>query len=102
MELAGPENNCARRLSKLRRATRRMDTHLEVVNALLASGANVNAQTNHGATALMIASYSGRADVVRALLTAKADAGLKAEDGETALSLATKRAFTDVISILRR
>ena len=44
------------------------------VRTLLANGADVNAKTSKGETALMLASAKGHLDVVKALLAAKADA----------------------------
>ena len=59
--------------------------HLDVVQALLAKGADVNAKDNDGATALMLASQNGHLDVVQALLAKGADVNAKANDGVTAL-----------------
>ena len=47
------------------------------VQALIAGGANVNATTAEGATALIIASKNGHAAIVRSLLDAKADVNAK-------------------------
>ena len=54
---------------------------------LLKAGAEVNAQTNSGNTALMYASY-GDIDLVRALLDAGADISIANDDGETPLIVA--------------
>jgi uncharacterized protein len=47
--------------------------HVDVVQALLAKGAEVNAKNNNGATALIWASIQGHVDVVQALLAKGAD-----------------------------
>src|SRR5262249_23058569 len=57
-----------------------------VVEALLASGADVNAATSNGATSLMLASQAGKVDVVQALLARGAEVNTKEKvKGETAL-----------------
>ena len=61
------------------------DGHLEVVQALLAAKADVNAKAANGGTALMVASQTGHLEVVQALLAAKADVNAKAANGVTAL-----------------
>ena len=42
-----------------------MKGHLEVVNALLAKSADVNARTGSGATALILAARSGHTEICR-------------------------------------
>jgi uncharacterized protein len=66
--------------------------YLEVVRALLAARADVNAKSARGATdamieggtALMNGSQNGYLEVVRALLAANADVNAKRKDGATA------------------
>ena len=53
--------------------------HLEVVQALLAKGADVNAKENDGRTALMMASQNGHLEVVQALLAKGAEVNAKDE-----------------------
>lgn len=61
----------------------------EMVKALLAAGANVNAATRDGAiTPLMMACQSGDADVVEALLSGGASANTAKANGTTALMMA--------------
>ena len=60
--------------------------HVEVVRALLAAGADVDAADNHGYSALIWASWFGLVEVVRALLAAGADKHLAALNGDTAYS----------------
>ena len=66
--------------------------HLEVVQALLAAKADVNAKATSNVygevTALMLASDNGHLELVQALLAARADVDAKSSDGVTALYLA--------------
>jgi ankyrin repeat protein len=64
------------------------DGDANAVQVLLARGADVNAKTNNGQTALMLASGYRHLDVVQALLAAGADVNAKDSRGRTALSLA--------------
>ncbi len=57
--------------------------HLDVVQTLLAAGANVNARNDKGRTALALASEQGHLQVVQALIAAKADLNTTVP-GETA------------------
>ncbi len=57
----------------------------EIINSLIANGADVNATDEHGLTALMIASKSGNQKAVKNLLENKADIELKDDFGRTAL-----------------
>jgi ankyrin repeat protein len=59
--------------------------HLEIVRALIAAGADVNAKTSRGETALMDASDNGNPEIVQALLAAKADLNAEDEMGRTAM-----------------
>jgi hypothetical protein len=50
-----------------------MNGHLEVAKALLAKGADVNAKTNNGTTALIAATKGGHANVRDLLVKAGAN-----------------------------
>ena len=65
-----------------------LNGHLDVVRALLAAKANVNAKYSDGMTALMMASSKGNLDLVQALLAEGADVNAKTSNGVTALMLA--------------
>ena len=60
-------------------------TRLQVLELLIAKGAAVNHQDDHGATALMYAARNGDTEAVNALLRNGASVNLAENDGETAL-----------------
>jgi ankyrin repeat protein len=59
--------------------------HREVVEALLAKGADVNAKDDLGMTALILASGLGHREVVQLLLDKGADVNAMSKTGRTAL-----------------
>ena len=62
--------------------------HTEIVKALLDKGADVNAKSKDGVTALMWASQDGHTEIVKALLIDKgADVNAKSEKGWTAFDV---------------
>ena len=63
--------------------------HVDVVEALLAKGAEVDAVDNFGKTPLMGAAEVGHADIVRVLLAAGADVNARAKSGANALTWAS-------------
>ena len=65
-----------------------LENRLEVVELLIAKGANVNANDNDFRTALMYAAKEGHVDVVKALLKAEPDLTLSDGDDMTAPMLA--------------
>jgi len=62
--------------------------HTEVVNLLLSSGANANAQEAGGMTGLMFAASWGHPEIVRALLAKGASVNTQDREGRTALIFA--------------
>lgn len=56
----------------------------EKMKRLLAEGADINAKTEDGVTALIAASLNGHAEIVNALIDKGADVNAKDKDGETA------------------
>ena len=73
----------------------------EAAGALLAGGANLNAETDHGVTPLFIAAQNGREAAVRALLFAGADIERLAKGrGTTALIAAATFGHTAVVSAM--
>jgi ankyrin repeat protein len=76
--------------------------NLQVVQALLAKGADVNAKGRNATTALIAASQGGFLEVVQALLANGADVNAKDSDGTTALMMASSfnGGFLDVVQAL--
>ncbi|MCA1850747.1 MAG: ankyrin repeat domain-containing protein, partial [Acidobacteria bacterium] len=66
------------------------DGYPELIDTLIAKGANVNAQDRTGTTALMEAAANGDADTVRLLLAHGANPLLRNAGGETAFDIAAK------------
>ncbi|XP_070845232.1 KN motif and ankyrin repeat domain-containing protein 1-like [Chaetodon trifascialis] len=74
---------------------------MDMVQALLAQGAEVNLQDDEGSTALMCASEHGHADIVRLLLAQpECDANLTDSDESTALSIALEAGHNDIAVLL--
>src|SRR5450432_4264876 len=61
---------------------------IEEVKTLLQGGVNINAQIEHGYSALILAAGNGQEDVVKFLLKNGANVNLQADSKETALHLA--------------
>lgn len=74
--------------------------HPEVVQALIAAGANKEACIGYGVRPLMYAAGHGEAGVVQALLDAGADPMARNQGGRTALMMVKDRDYVDVINIL--
>lgn len=77
--------------------------HLEIVRALLAAGADVNAERRDGLTALIFASTNGYFEIVQDLLTAGADVNARTRQfSNTALKVASRNGHQDVIQLLKK
>jgi ankyrin repeat protein len=74
--------------------------NVAAVRALLERGANVNAQTADGWTALMIAAQNGHVEVVKALLDSGANVDAQNVDGWTALMAAAQSGHFEVVRAL--
>lgn len=78
--------------------------HKDIVQLLLAKGADVNAKSNSGSTALIYASMANptanQREVVQLLLANGADVNAKSEDGWTALMDASARGNLEVVQLL--
>lgn len=75
--------------------------HTAVVDYLLKRGADIDATTENGSTALFFAARYGHLEVVELLLKNKADAKIANESGETAIDWALKTGNTDIEALLR-
>ena len=74
--------------------------HTEVVRLLLGRGAEVDARTTTGYTALLLASREGYRETTDVLLAAGADVNAAAADGTTALVIATIRRHLEYAEFL--
>jgi len=74
--------------------------HTEIVQLLIAKGADVNAKDEDGFTALMNASAYRHKEVVQLLLANKADVNAKTRQGFTALSIASRNGYNDIRELL--
>jgi ankyrin repeat protein len=74
---------------------------VEIVQALLAAKANVNARQTGWQTPLMVAVRANRVDVVRLLLAAGADTAAKDACERTALTLATSLGHREIVALLQ-
>ena len=75
--------------------------HAQVIETLLASGADPNAPTMNGTTPLMFAAQAGNAPAVKTLLDKGADVNSKEKvKGETALTFAAAYGRADVVRLL--
>ena len=73
--------------------------HMDTVEALINSGADINAQ-NNGITPLMLASYNGNLDVVKKLLQKNANINIKDNNGRTALHWAFENLHYETVKLL--
>lgn len=69
----------------------------EVLEFLIANGANVNAKDKHGITPLLNAIFEGHTASVKLLLSKGADKTVKAPSGESALESAEKDEIKDLL-----
>lgn len=76
----------------------------EMVSAMIAKGADINAADASGSTPLMIAAYNDAGDpsIVEGLLLLGADPNHKNNKGETALTWALRRGYTPVVEVLKK
>ena len=77
--------------------------HIDIVNALVSGGANLNLATKHdGSTAVFMASFHGHANVVEELFRRGADMNQARTDGSTPLWIASEKGHSDVVDALIR
>ena len=73
----------------------------DMVKALLAQGADINARENDGGTALIVATWLGHTDTVQVLLAQGADVDAKDNRGGTALMAAKREGHKEIVRILK-
>ncbi len=74
---------------------------LQVARSLIAHGADVNAVSTSGVTALMLAAAHNSTPIVGLLLQSGADLNKKSPDGKTALDMAVENGNDAVVSLIR-
>jgi quinoprotein dehydrogenase-associated probable ABC transporter substrate-binding protein len=74
---------------------------LQVARALITHGADVNAVSTSGVTALMLAAAHDNTPIVGLLLQSGADLNKRSPDGKTALDIATENSNDTVVSLIR-
>jgi quinoprotein dehydrogenase-associated probable ABC transporter substrate-binding protein len=74
---------------------------LDIARALIDKGANVNAVSETGVTALILAASHNNAPIVGLLTQAGADVNAKTKDGKTAADLARQNGNDAVVSLLK-
>jgi ankyrin repeat protein len=74
--------------------------YVEVVNALIATGADVNKASNDGSTPMYSASSQGHLEVVQALIAAGADVNKANNDGYTPMFLTSHYGHLEVVQAL--
>lgn len=77
-----------------------LNGHVDIIQLLLARGAQVNYKDSKGQTPLMYAAGNGKLDAVKALIAQKADLEATTELGETALMGAVGHGYVDVAKYL--
>jgi ankyrin repeat protein len=75
---------------------------LHTVAELISAGADVNAMTVEGVTALMYASQNGNIEMVNYLINSGADVNLSPENGQTALIAACRYDYLEIAEVLIR
>jgi len=78
------------------------ESHLEIIQALLKAGANVNDKDLDGRTLLMIAAMKGMDKAVKVLLDAGADINAQDNFGSTALKQATTLKRKKIAQLLQK
>ena len=72
------------------------------IKSLISYGADVNARSSDGTTALIRASYNGYVDCIELLLEHGAEVNLKSDQSHFALHWAYAWKYTEVVTLLRK
>ncbi len=75
--------------------------HSEIVTYLLENGADIDASSEGGMTALMAAARNGHLAVARSLMAAGADVARRTDRGDNALDIAQRTGNTEIVELLR-
>ena len=75
--------------------------HVEIIDLIIKSGADINAETISGYTALMYASGNGQIGAVKTLIDNGSNIYAKSKNGDTALSLATNNPYEVILQVLK-
>jgi len=81
---------------------RPVKSHKEIIELLIAKGADVHAKSYRERTPLHDAAYRGHKEIVELLIDAGANVNAKNNSGETPLDLAIERKKTDTAALLRK
>lgn len=73
---------------------------LEVVNALIKAGADINAVAPDGSSPMIMAAREGHIEIIKLLLSLHANTDIQNENGMTALKWSLKRDDTDIMELL--
>ncbi len=78
--------------------------HTEIVELLIAAGADINVKNRGGGTPLYDAAFRGRKEIAELLIAKGADVNAKGVDGITPLDLATtfRHRRTETADLLRK
>jgi len=77
-----------------------LNRHSEVVEVLLAEGADVNARDEKGWSALMVATMENQIEMVKSMLEMGADVNIRSDEGRTALDIAEDNGFDEIAEML--
>ena len=76
--------------------------YLKTAKLLIDKGAEIDARTNEGTSALMVASSGGYTKIVELLVNAGANAKIKNNMGYTAEMYAKERGYTNIVQMLNK
>ncbi len=76
--------------------------YLKTAKLLIDKGAEIDARTNEGTSALMVASSGGYTKIVELLINAGANTKIKNSMGYTAEMYAKEKGYTNIISLLNK
>ncbi len=76
--------------------------HKEIVELLIASGANVNKKDVRGSIPLHFTAWQGSKEIAELFIAKRAGVNTKNEDGETPLDWAIKDKRTEIAELLRQ